>query len=638
MPRPTKWIELFHEFIIPLRIYSKEISSGDEGGVPLKLWDSQKRFLEELAKGLDEGVRSFVCLKSRQLGITTISLVIDVFWCAMYPGTRAALVTDTEANRDENRSIIEGYIKSFPQGYFGQTFKVVKSNRSFIEFSNGSRLTFLVAGTKKKGVAWAEGKGISFAHVTEASKYGDPDALKSFQESLAQSNPDRLFVYESTANGYNHFRNMWLEAKRDTATQRAFFIGWWASDVNKVARDDKRFLEHGGYAASGEEREKVKFVRQLYHHVITPEQLAWIRWKEADQTQDMHVLKQNQPWYEGEAFVQTGYSFFQTRVINQYIKMMDEAQPTEEGGRHEFSYDAYRYELGNDFWAMKLERIRKQEDRPRIELKVWQQPVATGKYVVGFDPAYGRTEHKDRSAISVWRCFSDKIVQVAEYATNEVELKQVSWCMAHICGAYRDCVANVEISGPGRVVMNEWDNIRAQLKAEQYAKFVKERDWEDALDNARWFLYQRQDTTGRGGAYNFETTSRTKPEIMHQLRGAFMTQELRIRSKYLLLEMAQVVQDGFEIGAPESSDESCKDDRVLAAALAIRAWINWVRPSQIANNETYERVIGEETGQMTGAMRSVNDMVYRFFKRQDEWAEAQATYRGPQWKEARGLL
>jgi hypothetical protein len=635
MSRKTKWIELFHEFIVPLRIFSKETLAADERGTPLHLWESQTRFLDELALGLDDGVRSFTCLKSRQLGITTISLVIDVFWHAMYPGTRGALVTDTEQNRDENRQIIEGYIKSFPQSYFGAAFTVVKANRSFMQFSNGSRLTFLVAGTKKKGVSWAEGKGYSFAHMTEVSKYGDPDAIKSFEESLAQANPDRLFIRESTANGYNHFRNQWLHAKQDNASQRAFFIGWWASNVNRIAPNDRRFGTYGLHKPDEDERERIKLVRQHYDYVIKADQLAWIRWKESDQTQQELILRQNQPWTETDAFVQTGYSFFQTRVINHDLKTIDESTAA---GENEFLYMGYRYEVGNDFWAVKLERLTSINDKPRIELKIWEEPVDDAKYVIGFDPAYGRNEHKDRHAISVWRCYADKMIQVAEYATHDVEVKHASWVLAHLAGAYRNCVVNVEISGPGRMVMMEWDHLKDQLRAEQNQQKVVEREWDDALQNARWYLYHRADSMGGGAAYNFETTWRTKFEIMHQLRGAYATRELRIRSKFLLTEMSFVVQDGTEIGAPDSSGETCKDDRVFAAALAVRAWINWVRPAQIANNETYDRISQEESGQITVGARSMNSIVYRFFKNKAEEAENATPARGPAWKVERGLV
>ena len=630
MARPTKWIKLFHEFIKPLRIYSKEVSSAEEGGIPLELWDSQLRFLNELAIGLEDGIRFFIECKSRQLGSTTICDVIDVFWPAMFPGTRGALIYDTEQNRDENREIIEGYIGSFPQGYFGNDFGIVKSNRNFTSFTNGSRHTYLVAGTKKKGVSWAEGKGFSYMHATEVSKYGDPDAFSSFIDSLAQKNPNRLFIIESTANGFNHFRSLYYDARdRETLTRRAFFVGWWASNMNRIERNDKRFAQYGLFPLTPDEREKCKIVRERYDHVITPEQLAWIRWREGDPTQDEHMLHQNNPWFDDEAFVQSGYSFFQTRIIGKDLKEVID-------GGSEYDYRAYRYELGNDFFAMKLEPVTEKDERHRIELKIWQEPVDGAQYVIGCDPAYGRNDHKDRHNISVWRCFSDKMLQVAEYATNNVEVKHCAWVLAHLAGAYSDCIVNVEIGGPGRMIMMEWDHIRAMLKAEMFAKMVAQRQWDEALDNARWYLYHRPDAMGAGYAANFEANWRTTAELMHQFRGAYVTRELVIRSRFLLEEMANVIQDQSHIGAPESTSEDCKDDRVFGAALAVRAWINWRRPSLIAEGATMQKVLDEESGTMPPATRNLNDLVYRFLKRKDDEANAEPE-RGPAYLTDRGL-
>src|ERR1700752_1797548 len=104
--KASRWIPLFESFIKDLRINSKEELSLDGKGTQLKMWDSQRRFLEEVGHGLDDGIRIFKCLKSRQLGITTISLAIDLFWLALHPGLTGALVTDSEKNRDVNRATL----------------------------------------------------------------------------------------------------------------------------------------------------------------------------------------------------------------------------------------------------------------------------------------------------------------------------------------------------------------------------------------------------------------------------------------------------------------------------------------------------------------------------------------------------
>lgn len=626
MAKASRWLSLFREFVKDARISSKEISSQDERGVKLELWASQRMFLDSIGQGIDDGIRVFNYLKSRQLGVTTISLLIDVFWLAMHPNLSAALVTDSEKNRDIDRSIIERYVKSFPDGYFGDEFRITKANRQFIQFSNGSRLDFLVAGVKKKGLSWSEGVGYAMAHETEVAKYGDPEALASFHESLAQQNPDRLVIRESTANGFNMWKDIW-QAGKDSLTERSFFLGWWSGDMNVIPRNDVRFAQYGGYAASGEERELVATVLRMYGHKITPEQLAWIRWREATAgSAEGDILQQNQPWTETQAFVMTGYSFFQTRMIGQDIKrIMD-------GGKS-YGYMGYRYEFGSDFFQMKMEP--ETEDISRVELRVWEEPVEGGKYVIGMDPAYGRNAHKDRHCIEVWRCFADCMVQVAEYATADVEVKHATWVLAHLAGAYEDCIMNVELGGPGRMVMQELDHLRGLLNSEMNLSKVKAKDWTSALGNARWYLYNRADSMGKGFVANFETTWRTKQELMHQMRGSFVTRELNIRSIPLLEEMRIVVQDGDEIGAPESKSENSKDDRVFATALACRAWINWRRPELLANGQTYESVMSIESGETSLKTQRMNNIVFNFLKNADERANMPPS--PDKWKVDRGL-
>ncbi len=104
-PRAKKWLKLLEDFVAELRIKSKESVSDDERGSKLEMWESQRRFLQTVGQGLDDGVHSFNALKSRQLGVTTISLAIDVFWLAVHPNLIGCLVTDTEKNREVDRSI-----------------------------------------------------------------------------------------------------------------------------------------------------------------------------------------------------------------------------------------------------------------------------------------------------------------------------------------------------------------------------------------------------------------------------------------------------------------------------------------------------------------------------------------------------
>jgi hypothetical protein len=626
--KSTRWLKAFTTFTEDLRIRSREVVSTDARGDKLVMWESQRRFMKEVGAGLDRDIHIFNCLKSRQLGITTISLaLVDIFWLAVHPGIYGCLITDDEKKREVNRSMIEGYINSFPDGYFGEDFKIVKNNRQMMLFSNNSRLDLLVAGVKKKpNTGWAEGVGYAVIHATEVSSYGDAEGLKSLEEGFAQTNPHRLMVLESTAKGYNHWRTRWMQGVNDPLMQRSFFIGWWAGDVNAIKRSDPRFLQFGGYPPAGEERELCDQVLHLYNHKITPEQLAWIRWKTVNAGEEQNLLEQNQPFTADQAFVLTGYSFFQTRMVNRQIKdLLDQ----------HLIFQGYRYEVDGDFFNFRMIRLDPTVDSiDSIELKIWEEPVESAKYVVGFDPAYGRTVHKDSHAISVWRCFADRMVQVAEYCTANVEVKHAAWVMFHLCAAYRDCMMNVEITGPGELVMTEFKHLRQLLSAEMNRTKTEDRGWQDAANQARWFLYHREDSFGSGYAANYKASRETKERMMHKFRGAFVSNELIIRSVKLLHEMNNVIVDDDVIGAPESKDEDKKDDRVFSAGLACVAWIDWIRTEMIQSGLNYDYVMKMESDEATPTMKAVNSIVRNFFKRADEEAEAPPP---PDWRERAGL-
>jgi hypothetical protein len=440
---------------------------------------------------------------------------------------------------------------------------------------------------------------------TEIANFGNPEGLSSFEEGLAETNPERLFVYESTAKGLNHWRDKWEEAGRDVYTKRRLFVGWWAKSLNEIKQTDRRFHMYGLDAPDDEEQELIDKVWQDYEWKITREQLAWYRWRRSDQSRSTESLDQNQPWYAEQAFVLTGFSFFQIRLLqNQFAAIQDADPPV--------VFEGFRFFLGNDFFASRMEKITEQERLHEVELRVWEQPSADATYVIGCDPAMGRSDQNDRHAISVWRCFADRLVQVAEYADNRVETRQAAWVLAYLAGAYKNCMINLEITGGyGQTVMTELDNIRQQLRSELYSDRVAERKWTDMMELARWYLYHKPDNPGAGYVYNWNSTFDAKNRMLSGFRDAHVTLALVIRSVPLLHEMAIVVQDGGTVGAPAKA----KDDRVFAAALACEAWNRWYRPAMLASGYSYEIVMMREAGETTAAHNLLTRLVQQTLTR-----------------------
>ena len=81
------------------------------------LLGTQTYVMDEIAKGLENDIHFFVILKGRQLGITTISLALDLYWQFTHPGWQGTLVSDTEENRDMFRSTLAMYMDGLPKEY-----------------------------------------------------------------------------------------------------------------------------------------------------------------------------------------------------------------------------------------------------------------------------------------------------------------------------------------------------------------------------------------------------------------------------------------------------------------------------------------------------------------------------------------
>ena len=130
-------------------------------------------------------VTSSLFLKVGNLGITTISLALDLYWHFTNPGLGGTLTTDTEENRDMFRSTLANYMDGLPKEY---KIPMLAHNRNQLSLKNRSRLFYQVAGTRSKGTL-GRGKAITFLHGTETSSWGDEEGLASLLGVTCRNQP-----------------------------------------------------------------------------------------------------------------------------------------------------------------------------------------------------------------------------------------------------------------------------------------------------------------------------------------------------------------------------------------------------------------------------------------------------------------
>lgn len=570
----------FREFISHCYINSKDTGSNTCLGE--NLFNGQIRLMNCIFDGLEEGIHKFYVLKSRQLGISTLARAFSTFYLGMHDGLQGAIVFDTDTNKNTARREVETMIRNLPKGL---GFPKIKFNsRTGITLMNDSTVQFMSAGVRASKSSGTLGRsvGLSYAHRSELCSYDNDEGLEAFEQSLSEVNPDRFYLDESTARGFNRWNEIWNEARADTNHCRCIFLGWWSKPSQTITKRDPDFEKYGLQPPTDREIRKMKEVKDQYAHTITPEQLAWIRRKmdpaakqEGDAPTEYEgsvVRIQEQPWTEEDAFQMTGATFFAPEKLTEMVQ-----------NHVSKKFKTYMYSTGIEFTDC---RVFPAHNSKSIELKVWEEPEDDGVYVLSADPAFGENEKNDRSAIQILRCYADGLDQVAEYAWPLINTRQFAWVIASLMGWYAGEKAEVyhilELNGPGGAVWNELQSLKHQIATGYQPKEISERGLGNIFRNVKNYIYSRPDAMAPSRSYHWKTNTQLKVAIMERLRDFVSNGMLHVRSLETLEEMKSISREGDSIKAQGSK----KDDRVIALAMGIRCWEERVRKGMVSRRRT----------------------------------------------------
>lgn len=525
---------------------------------------TQRYAIQEIISGLEEGKHFFTILKGRQQGITTITLALDLFWHWMYPGMQGTLIADNDGNKEGFRTTLRMFQSGLPTSH---RIRLVEDNRTAMVWKNRSRMFFQTANAKKKG-GGGRGKGIIFLHGTETGFWDDEQSLESILQSLAEKNDQRLHIFESTANGYNMFKDMYDDAT-NAVTQKAIFVGWWRNEMYHVHQDSPEYRAYWDGNLTPTERDWHRAIKLKYKVELNSRQVAWYRWNLAEKMHDNETMMlQEHPWLPEQAFQLSGSAFFTLSKLEEIEKQIESEEAP--------SYYTFRFAENFADVAM-VETIER-----NATLCIWEEPSKDGYYAIGADPAYGSSNWKDQFCIQVYRCYADRIEQVAEFCTTELRTDLFGWVICYLCGIYNNSILNLEMNGPGQQVYQE------MLTLKRIASLTPQTS--DApgmfsfLNGVKAYLYKRLDTFGGGVVPHWITTDKTKERMMSAMRDATERGDMIHHSLDLLSECRTVIRDDGMIASPGRK----KDDRVIASALAIMPWVSSMKMSLWQMNETYQ--------------------------------------------------
>lgn len=252
--------------------YSKIISkdSGLIDFTPNTWYDAQFVFVDTIFTNLEKGIDWYVFLKARQLGITTVASQFDLFYNFKHSNLQSSIVSADYRISDEVRSQIRIIYEHLPI----QARQPKKQDNSlFMSFRNNSRIKFFfTTGRQSKKGNMGRSGASNYCHGTEVAYFQNLEDWNAFVRTLSHDYPFRLYIWESTANQYNHWYDLW-ETAGDSNTQKRIFLGWWLKETYR--EDDPKELLKYGYTPVQWEQENIDLIKKLYDYDLSIEQLAW---------------------------------------------------------------------------------------------------------------------------------------------------------------------------------------------------------------------------------------------------------------------------------------------------------------------------------------------------------------------------
>ena len=283
--------------------------------VPFRLNDAQRKLYAVAKRQQDAGkpVR-LIILKARQLGFSTLTEGLIFHACATRRNVNALIV----AHREDATANLFRMSKLFYDELPAPVKPMLRaSNAQELVFENPSKLRSereARPGLRSRiRCATAGGRGIGRSdtlqcvHLSEYAFWPDgADGKASTLAGILQavpSLPGTMVVIESTANGFEDFKERWDAAVAGENDFEPVFFAWFENP-------DYSMPVVPGTEWTPEERE----LRDAYR--LTDEQLQWRRWCIANNCGgSLDMFRQEYPASPGEAFLHSGTGVFDNEQI-----------------------------------------------------------------------------------------------------------------------------------------------------------------------------------------------------------------------------------------------------------------------------------------------------------------------------------
>lgn len=478
--------------------------------IPLKMNQPQTELynrIKELKK--EKKPVRVIILKARQMGFSTLTEAILFKEVATKHNVNAGIITHEAKATNNLFTMSKLFYDNLPNPIKPN---IRNRNAQELNFNNENN-----TGLNSKIVCMTAGDGagrsgtFNFLHLSEFAFWsGDKkEAYISLMQTVPR-NENSMVIIESTANGYEYFKELWDKAVKKESDFIPVFIGW-----NKLKEYQ---MEYTGFQLTEEEKE----LQRIYG--LTLEQLEWRRWCIRNNCGgDIDIFKQEYPINPEEAFLNSGSCYFNVENVINRIQNLREPVKT---GSFIYDYD-----------GIKITNIRWKNEQDGF-IKIYEEPKANYPYVVSGDTA---GEGSDYFIGQVLDNTNGKQIAVLRKEFDADEYTRQMYCLGKY---YNNALIGIE---------SNFDTFP-----------IKELE---RIGYKKQFIREKEDTyTGKiVKAYGFRTDRITRPLILSELQALVNDHIELINDKETLEEMLVFVRN--EKGRPEAQEGS-HDDLVMALAIA----------------------------------------------------------------------
>jgi hypothetical protein len=478
---------------------------------------AQRPFIAEIERQYNQDLPvRIICLKARQLGISTATEAVVFLWSFLHPGSNGLVVSHVDGQTQELFQMTKLYWETWPhKSLFSLRYG---TRRQMMWEDTRSQIRVATAGKPES----LRGSTIHALHGSEVAFWPDPGTLWTGLSSTLHDRHHTIAVLESTANGVgNWFHERWLEAEAGDSDYTPMFFPWYRHSAYRA---------HHSLIPADLTADERNLVRKMTGEGFTDDTaMAAMYWRrlEIRKKGGEDSFMQEYPATAEEAFIVSGRPIFPAKDVQDAF----EEVPSITGMFYRDGRGEVSFKSGPGDWTL---------------FKTPSPDIRPDLYMIGGDPS--RTVYGDPGSIqvinrvtfeqvAVWNGhklpheFAEEMMLVGSYFHHGMLCPEVE-------GGGQGCISVLLSSG--------YPNIWYQHWADRAKTSTSMMGWSTNYQRKRWAISRVQQLLRDGS--------------------------LRLHDRRTIHELLYFTEN--EEGILGNSGQAKHDDTVMALAIAITASIS----------------------------------------------------------------